>query len=345
MCDQVAPEALVAPAVPEPRAAEEQAEPDGVEAAEPHRRTRVAGEHRRAERGPEERVGIARRRALHPDGEAREVAGRRPEACGGELRVDVPPALDRRAVRTVRGRSLAVQLVREGLCVAAPRHAERLEHELAHQLRERSAGGVLEHLLQHHRASAGVAELDAGQRVDPDARRVRGGRAGEDLRQRGQRAPAGVAGKPAHREARAVARDLAQRHARLPGRVRRDAPRREHVVDVCVEVDDALLDEPEHPEDGDRLGDRARLEARDRGHRIATAGLLHAVGRFCRDLGVRDQRERDARDRIVRHPLAERRLERREHPQLPGQPPTATEVTPASASAACAAARRASGTR
>ena len=35
VCDQVAPEALVAPAVPEPRAAEEQAEPDGVEAAEP----------------------------------------------------------------------------------------------------------------------------------------------------------------------------------------------------------------------------------------------------------------------------------------------------------------------
>ena len=209
VCDQVAPEALVAPAVAEPRAAEEQAEPDGVEPAEPRRWTRVAGEHRRTERGPEERVGIARRRALHPDGEAREVAGCRPEARGGELRVDVPPALDRHAVRTVRGRSLAVQLVRERLCVAAPRHAERLEDELAHQLRERAAGGVLEHPLQHHRAPAGVAELDAGQRVDPDARRVRRSRAGEDLRQRGKRGSAGVAGEPAHRESRAVARDLA----------------------------------------------------------------------------------------------------------------------------------------
>ncbi len=102
MCDQVASEALVAAAVPEPRTAEEQAEADGVETAEPRGRPGMAGQHRRREIRPEDRRRRAGGSMLHADGEAREVARRRPQAGGSELGIDVPAAVHRPSIRPVR---------------------------------------------------------------------------------------------------------------------------------------------------------------------------------------------------------------------------------------------------
>ena len=84
----------------------------------------------------------------------------------------------------------------------------------------------------------------------------------------------------------------------------------------------------------------------------APACVLYPDGTLDRDLAVRDQREREAGNVVVGHPrdearldLSHRRLGGSRHGAPGAQPPTATDRTPASASAAWAAASRASGTR
>ena len=87
------------------------------------------------------------------------------------------------------GRRPIVKLLGQRLRVVAVAHPERLQHQLARELPQRRSGHVLEQLLHHHRPTAGVAELEPGDGVDPHRERVRGRDAVEHLDRRRQRSP------------------------------------------------------------------------------------------------------------------------------------------------------------
>src|SRR5258706_83691 len=73
---------------------------------------------------------------LHPDREAREVGGVRPEPRRRHLGVDVAFALDGLAVAAVAGGGPGRQRGRQGLLVGAFLHPEGPEHELLHEGRK-----------------------------------------------------------------------------------------------------------------------------------------------------------------------------------------------------------------
>ena len=265
-----------------------------MQAADPVARLDLRRQQLVRERGREQRVVGSRVRTLDPDREPREVARRRPEAGGRELRIGVPPPLDRAPDLVVRGSGSTVKLLGQGLGVVAVAHPERLQHQLAHELAERRPGDVLEQLLHDHRPTAGVAELEPGNGVDPHGERVRRPDAVEHLDRRRQRVARAVAREARRGQAGAVADELAQRDDRLPAFERRDPPRREPVVDVLVEIEDTAVDEPQHREGGDRLADRAGLEERRRRDRIAAIGGHQAEAALVHDLAALDQRPRRA---------------------------------------------------
>jgi hypothetical protein len=122
-----------------------------------------------------------------------------------------------------------------------------------------------------------------------------------------------------------VTEQLAQCQARPPSIVRPDAPRRQIVVDVGIEIDAPGLDQLHDSEREHRLADRAALERRIRGCSLSWRALAKAArpshfeiidhsGAYCGRAGLRHP----LRDGAWRMVLAR---DGRLHAQIGGDPP------------------------
>ena len=185
--------------------------------------------------------------------EPREIIDGGVEASGG--RGGLAPGVERLALECVPGRGSRGELVapREGRVV----HPERLEHLGLGERREVTAGDVLHEQLEHGVAGVGVAKRCPG-RLD-DAHRLVIQPCGKQLRRR--KRPLGwarFADLPG--QAGGVAEEPLDGDAVAVGRVVWQLPPRQVPVSRRIEVDRAVLHQPQHRPRGHRLRDRSRLQ-------------------------------------------------------------------------------------
>ena len=128
-------------------------------------------------------------------------------------------------------------LGRQRLVKCALRHTGGAEHHLLHELGERFAHDVDEHLLDDGRTAAGVTDRLARRDIDTNGRRVGRTAAVEDLLQGRHGVPGFVAREAGHRGPAGVAQKHPQRHRRGASElVLGELPRLQIRVDRRVEI-------------------------------------------------------------------------------------------------------------
>jgi hypothetical protein len=106
---------------------------------------------------------------------------------------------------------------------------------------------------------------------------------------------------------------MPQRDDRLPLAVSWQAPGRQRVVDVRVEVEEPAVDQPEHGQRSDRFADRTSLKPRRVRHRAIPRGDLNADSAGMRNLAIIDQRPAHSRNAEPGAQLFEARLQLLNH--------------------------------
>ena len=156
---------------------------------------------------------------------------------------------------------LAPKVGRQRLDERAVGHPGRFEHQFSKHIRERPFREVLDRELHNRVAAACIPPARADGDVDAHRSGICGRRAVEQLQQRRDRFPAGVAAEPRDRHAAGVRQQVCERDF-LPGGelVVRQLPRRQVGVDVLVERQLPARHERECRDRGDRLADRRSLE-------------------------------------------------------------------------------------
>ena len=194
----------------------------------------------------------------------------RPPRARGEGASDprpAPPPSDRRPPR---------RPIRADALERAARHSRGCQNGLSKQLGKRPAAGVDEELLNHRVPAAGVSPL-ARCAVDTYWGRVRRRHAVEHLTKRRHRHARRVTEEAGKVEPGAVAEQAAQRDRGPAQSPIRHLPRDEPPVDVVVQPQRAVLDEPHGGHCGYGLADRTGLEQRGGVDEPATAGLGDSV--------------------------------------------------------------------
>jgi hypothetical protein len=178
--------------------------------------------------------------------------------------------------------------------------AERVEHDLLHQVGEGSPHGIDHQRFGDLVAPPGIA-IDAARLGNHgDGRRIRRGHAVEDLGQVRHLIADRIAEEPGHADSRRHAEEPAQGDGMaLVETILRHLPRSEARMDVGVEVEALRLDEPHRADRGHEFRERRGLIDR-LGRRACAIGL-----RECDAVAV-DQREADRRDIEGGHRFFER---------------------------------------
>ena len=197
--------------------------------------------------------------------------------------------------------------VGERLLVRAFRHADRIEHQSAHQCWKRFAGDIGHRELLDGDATAGVAECAAWHRLDAHGRGVGGFRAVENLRHGWYGVVARVARKPVHTESGGMQDETPQCDF-FGGceTVVGHTPALEILIDWCVQRESILLNESQHRRCRDWLTDRRRLKERCGRHDAGRASFANAETLTPDDPAIVDHCNRDAGHFVVRHPVGKR---------------------------------------
>lgn len=102
-----------------------------------------------------------------------------------------------------------------------------------------------------------------------------------------------------------MAEKLTERDPGLPGAIGRQFPGSEIHVDIFVQVDLALLNQPKGGHRGDRLADGAGLEECLGGNRLRLSRLLDAEAARPLNAAVIDDSDADSRRLMVSQPIPE----------------------------------------
>jgi hypothetical protein len=161
----------------------------------------------------QQRTLVAARRPLDGDRESGEVRGGCPQTRRGELGVDVAVVVSPDTV-PVGLRRVLRPISRQRLVKGAVRHTGGAEYHLLHQLRERLAHDVDEHLLDDRRTAAGVTICLTRRDIDANGHRVGRTAAVEDLLQGRHSIPGFVSREAVHRRPTRVTQEHPQRDRR-----------------------------------------------------------------------------------------------------------------------------------
>ena len=224
-------EGFAFPAAEPPQAGEIVADLEAGDLRPKHRRDRFSAEA--------ERRFSAVQRAHQLGSEPCQIARRRPEACRRHFRIDVPAACDWHAIPRVPGCRSLRDRGGKRLLERAVRHTRRLEHELSHQIGKRFPDNICDDLLCNRRAAPGISDVQPGNAFDDDRQRICGRHAVQDLSYRRPWACCRIAREPVDARRRAVAEQLPQRDPRRPSAAIGNAPRRQGVVHIGIEIEHA----------------------------------------------------------------------------------------------------------
>ena len=242
-------------------------------------------------------------------GKKSEVGRGRPQPGRRHLRIDVPFARQHASVRTMTGGRPAGKGLRQGLLIGALAHVELDEHRVANDIGKWPAQDIDEELLQDGVPAARIPETGADLDVHLDGRCVSRFDTFENLLERRQLLPLGIAGETGDGETRGMTQQLTECYFPLSGPcILRDFPRAQPRIDILVEAEDALLDVIECGRGGYGLADRGCLEQGLGRHGARSSGFPDPVSFFPLDRILVDNRDAQARNTVDLHPFHQARL-------------------------------------
>ncbi len=218
-----------------------------------------AAAHARLHRMPAQHAVAHRLVGVDSPGEPDQVRRRGPQADRAEVGL-IPPATRYRFTVMVPPGGYRFHRVRQGLAERARGHSGWSEDQFGHRVGEGQPGELADHLGHDLVPAARIRPGQAGQRVHHD--RCRRGSAGQNVEQSGDRLVPGGALAPAAAHAGHVGEQIADGDRRLPLAYPRQPPRRQHLVDVRVQVQAAPGGQPVRGVGGDGLAHRTGLEDR-----------------------------------------------------------------------------------